>query len=82
MAVEIQTVGIIGGGVMGSGIAQVLASAGLKVVLYDLTQEALDKALDSIKNSRYGLTRGVELGKLGPQSCSGGSGEHYLDDKY
>ena len=64
MAVEIQTVGIIGGGVMGSGIAQVLASAGLKVVLYDLSQEALDKALDSIKNGRYGLTRGVELGKL------------------
>lgn len=64
MAIEIQTVGIIGGGVMGSGIAQVLASAGLKVVLYDLTQEVLDKALDSIKNGRYGLTRGVELGKL------------------
>ena len=49
---------------MGSGIAQVLASAGLKVILYDLTQEALDRSLDSIKNGRYGLARGVELGKL------------------
>tara|TARA_B100000809_G_C15100116_1_gene516564 strand:+ start:231 stop:1388 length:1158 start_codon:yes stop_codon:yes gene_type:complete len=37
-------VGIIGGGTMGSGIAQVAATAGCKVKLYDTNQAALDKA--------------------------------------
>ena len=36
-------VGIIGGGTMGSGIAQVAATAGCKVKLYDTNQEALEK---------------------------------------
>ncbi len=39
---------VVGSGVMGSGIAQVCAQAGLDVVLYDLNQEALDKALANI----------------------------------
>ena len=37
-------VGIIGGGTMGSGIAQVAATSGCKVKLYDTNQAALDKA--------------------------------------
>jgi len=37
-------VGVIGGGTMGSGIAQVAATAGCKVKLYDTNQAALDKA--------------------------------------
>lgn len=37
-------VGIIGSGTMGSGIAQVAATAGCKVKLYDTNQSALDKA--------------------------------------
>ncbi|WP_298755133.1 3-hydroxyacyl-CoA dehydrogenase NAD-binding domain-containing protein [uncultured Psychroserpens sp.] len=37
-------VGIIGGGTMGSGIAQVAATAGCQVKLYDTNQAALDKA--------------------------------------
>ena len=37
-------VGIIGGGTMGSGIAQVAATAGCKVKLFDTNQAALDKA--------------------------------------
>lgn len=37
-------VGIIGSGTMGSGIAQVAATAGCKVKLYDTNQTALDKA--------------------------------------
>lgn len=46
-------VGIIGSGTMGSGIAQVAATAGCKVKLYDTNQLALDKAkaaLDKILN--------------------------------
>ncbi len=37
-------VGIIGSGTMGSGIAQVAATSGCKVKLYDTNQAALDKA--------------------------------------
>ena len=37
-------VGVIGAGTMGSGIAQVAATADCKVVLYDLQQEVLDKS--------------------------------------
>ena len=46
-------IGIIGSGTMGSGIAQVAATAGCKVKLYDTNQLALDKAkaaLDKILN--------------------------------
>jgi 3-hydroxybutyryl-CoA dehydrogenase len=47
----IKFVGIIGSGTMGSGIAQVAATAGCKVQLYDTNQEALNKskfALDKV----------------------------------
>ena len=37
-------VGIIGSGTMGSGIAQVAATSGCKVKVYDTNQDALDKS--------------------------------------
>ena len=40
----IKNVGIIGGGTMGSGIAQVAATAGCTVALFDTNQDALDNA--------------------------------------
>ncbi len=42
-------VGIIGSGTMGSGIAQVAATSGCKVKLYDTNQNALDKAKASLE---------------------------------
>jgi 3-hydroxybutyryl-CoA dehydrogenase len=57
----IKFVGIIGSGTMGSGIAQVAATAGCKVQLYDTNQEALEKAkvaLDKI------LGRLIEKGRI------------------
>jgi 3-hydroxybutyryl-CoA dehydrogenase len=39
---------VVGAGLMGSGIAQVCAAAGLKVILCDVSQEALDRALKTI----------------------------------
>ena len=44
-APEIQRVGVIGAGQMGNGIAHVCSLAGLPVVMLDIRQEALDKAL-------------------------------------
>ena len=45
---KILNVGIIGSGTMGSGIAQVAATSGCKVKLYDTNQAALDKAKASL----------------------------------
>ncbi len=41
-------IGIIGGGAMGSGIAQVFAQAGHPVVLYDINQDALDRSKQNL----------------------------------
>ena len=41
-------IGIIGGGAMGSGIAQVFAQAGHPVVLYDTNKEALDRSKQNL----------------------------------
>ncbi len=47
-------IGVIGAGVMGSGVAQSFAQAGMHVVLIDITQSALDKSKDEIvKNIRF-----------------------------
>lgn len=45
---EIKRICIVGAGLMGSGIAQVCASAGLKVILVDSAHEAVDRALKNI----------------------------------
>lgn len=48
---KIKTIGVIGAGQMGNGIAQVAAVAGFNVHLNDLSKDALDRAQASIKNS-------------------------------
>lgn len=60
---RIEEVGIIGGGVMGSGIAQALAVGGFTVTVRDVNDEALQKSRSTIVDGRYGLKRGVERGK-------------------
>ena len=58
---DIGSVGIIGAGQMGNGIAHVMALAGYDVVLNDVSQEALDGALGRIEKN---LDRQVSKGKL------------------
>ena len=58
---NVKTVGVIGTGTMGSGIAQTFAQAGRKVLLYDAVPAAVDKALAGIGKS---LDKFVEKGKL------------------
>ena len=57
----IDNVFIVGAGLMGSGIAQVCAQAGIKVHLNDVSREALDKGL---KNIAWSVGKFVEKGKL------------------
>ena len=56
-----EIIGIIGSGAMGSGIAQVAASAGHKVILFDTNSFALEKAESSISS---GLSKLAEKGKI------------------
>jgi len=57
----IKKVGIIGSGTMGSGIAQVAATAGCKVKIYDTKAEALAKAKVSLEKI---LARLIEKGRI------------------
>jgi len=57
---QIKTIGVVGAGLMGHGIAQVFAQAGYKVLLNDVNQSLLDNGLSSIeadlrKLTQYGL---------------------------
>jgi 3-hydroxybutyryl-CoA dehydrogenase len=58
--VEIKKVGVLGAGLMGHGIAQVVATAGYDVVLREVDQGALDKGVGKIEKQ---LARAVEKGK-------------------
>lgn len=44
----IKTVGVVGAGIMGNGIAQVSAMAGLNVVMVDISEAAVDRGLKAI----------------------------------
>jgi 3-hydroxybutyryl-CoA dehydrogenase len=59
---EIRTVGVVGAGQMGGGIAQVAAQADLDVLLYDVAPKMFDRALGGIEKS---LMRLKEKGRLG-----------------
>ena len=58
---EIATVGVVGAGTMGSGIAHVFARSGFNVLLCDIEQRFLDRALSQI---RANLAREAAKGKL------------------
>src|SRR5690606_2742965 len=59
----IQNIGVIGAGIMGNGIAQVCAVAGLPVVMVDINDAALDKGKATIASS---LDKLVKKEKLTP----------------
>jgi 3-hydroxybutyryl-CoA dehydrogenase len=58
---EIKTVGVLGCGLMGSGIAQVCAAAGYKTIVREVEQGFLDKGLGRVNKF---LSDGVEKGKV------------------
>lgn len=58
---SVQTVLVVGSGLMGSGIAQVCAQAGLRVWLHDVNREALERARQEIGRSVGKL---IEKGKV------------------
>lgn len=70
-------VGVLGSGSMGKGIAQVAATAGNDVILYDKNPTALGKARDDIQRI---LNRLVEKGRLTDEKAKGIFGRIYFVD--
>lgn len=62
-----EMIAVIGAGLMGSGIAQSLAMGGKTVYLYDISDAALEKGMNSIQKS---LARFVKAGKLSEQEVT------------
>src|SRR5512143_1652510 len=62
---EIRTVGVLGCGLMGSGIAQVCAASGYRTIVREVDQAFLDKGLDRIRKF---LDDGVAKGKATAES--------------
>ena len=61
MGIDIKKVAVFGGGIMGPGIAQMMAFAGRDVVLYDISDEALAKSRSTLHK---GLETFAERGKI------------------
>src|ERR1051325_10390170 len=58
---DIKTVGVIGGGTMGNGIAHVAARSGFKVIVLDVEQRFIDRAISTITKN---LDREVAKNKI------------------
>lgn len=58
---KIETIGVVGSGIMGRGIAHVSAQNGFKVLLQDISEEALAKAVQIISTD---LDKGIMRGKI------------------
>ncbi len=58
---DIQTIGIIGAGTMGNGVAHTAARSGFKVILHDIAESFLDRAVSTIAKN---LEREVAKGKI------------------
>ncbi len=61
---EIHKVGVVGCGLMGSGVAQVAATAGYPTVVHDVSQALLEKGLAAMERS---LSKLVEKGEISPE---------------
>jgi 3-hydroxybutyryl-CoA dehydrogenase len=74
----ITTVGVVGSGAMGAGIAQVALAAGLHVVLHDNNPDALRRARDTVL---AGIERMVQKGRLEPATALHLDGRLLLADE-
>jgi 3-hydroxybutyryl-CoA dehydrogenase len=68
---DVQRVGVVGAGLMGSGIAEVHARSGLDVIVTEVNQPALDAGRARIEKS---LQRGVKNGKLSTEDAEAARG--------
>lgn len=58
---HVEHIGVVGGGTMGSGIAQVAMQAGVEVTMYDIAEDILEQATQRIS---YFINRSAEKGRI------------------
>lgn len=61
---KLRTIGVVGAGQMGSGIAQICAEAGLAVVLSDIDDAAVERGVTNIQANLLRLVQGGKVGTL------------------
>ncbi|KAA3655265.1 MAG: 3-hydroxybutyryl-CoA dehydrogenase [Proteobacteria bacterium] len=66
---DIKKIGVVGSGTMGNGIAQAFAVAGVAVVMTDIAQAALDKALATVSGSLDRLIKKEKMTEDGKQAA-------------
>ncbi|RLE00086.1 MAG: 3-hydroxybutyryl-CoA dehydrogenase [Aquificota bacterium] len=66
-----KTIGVVGAGTMGSGIAQVAAAAGFRVILRDISDAALDRGFKIIERSLGKLSKKGKLTEEGAKEILG-----------
>ncbi|MFB9928173.1 3-hydroxyacyl-CoA dehydrogenase family protein [Amycolatopsis halotolerans] len=71
MAREISTVGVVGLGTMGAGIAEVLARSGLDVVAVELDEAAVERGLGHLRHSTERALAGGKLDEAGREALLG-----------
>lgn len=64
-----ENIAVIGAGVMGAGIAQVMAVAGCQVAAVDVDSEVLEQSKNEVESGRFGVRGAVERGKLTAQEA-------------
>lgn len=61
---DVKQIGVMGGGLMGSGIVQNLILSGYKTICRDLTDEILENTRSILISSRFGMLSGIRGGKF------------------
>ena len=62
---HVKHIAVIGGGVMGGGIAQIHAAGGYRVTIRDLTNQIIEDTRHELLDGKWGVKRAVERGKMG-----------------
>jgi 3-hydroxyacyl-CoA dehydrogenase len=76
-----ETVGVLGTGVMGSGIAQVLATAGYQTYSVDRDADALARAEAGVRSGPFGLERRIARGQMSSEDADAALARlHYSTD--
>jgi 3-hydroxybutyryl-CoA dehydrogenase len=66
VVVMISTIGIVGAGIMGNGIAQVAAQSGIDVILYDIDAQLLQKGIEAVAKRLQG---NIKKGKISDEEA-------------
>ena len=72
---KIKKVGMLGGGVMGSGIVNLILSRGLDAILWDINDEAVRKGIEAIRKT---FAYPIKKGKITPEGLDKLINEHLI----